>query len=150
MSSRGTEVCQSQGSFQVQSSQPHQRTTRHEIIRKPKVTALFYKSKIRMWIIYINLSLPITVLMQAGQYRRPAVGGGEVKVGWASILETQGTHVLCLQSPPPSPTTDVKSLFFPLKKNYSRCYGSRPVLKREREREKKSFCIKLLLGENSL
>lgn len=66
MSSRGTEVCQSQSTFQVESSLPHQRTTRHEIIRKPKVTALFYKSKIRLWIIYINVSLPITVLMSAG------------------------------------------------------------------------------------
>lgn len=46
---------------------PHQRTTRHEIIRKPKVTALFYKSKIRLWIIYINVSLPITVLTSAGR-----------------------------------------------------------------------------------
>ena len=67
------------------------------------------------------------------------------------MLEAQGTHVLCLQSPPPSPTTDVKNLFFPLKKNYSAAMAADPCLReRERERERESFCIKLLLGENSL
>ena len=45
-----------------------------------------------------------------------------------------------------------KESFLSIKEELFCCYGSRPVLKRERERERarESFCIKLLLGENSL